>query len=107
MDRFRRALFAVIASVTLIYGFGFFTAAMACPSTLPQASAANGTSDDCCDRETPECVLASCGSFICQAIPSVRTESSPPLAAQPSYWSELAMLDPLHLEPEPPPPRLG
>lgn len=107
MSRFRRSFFALLATFALLFGFGSFTAAAACPSTLPSLALSSSTNDVCCNQNAPDdCVLISC-NLICHALP---TTSSASLRAKPheaSYWSKVTVLLTARLGPEPPPPRMG
>ncbi len=106
MSSFRRTFFALLACFTLLFGFGSFTAAAACPSTLPSLTRSSNTNDDCCDQKAAEdCILISC-SLICHAVPSTSSASLQLKPNEASYWSNVTVLLPVRSGPEPPPPRM-
>lgn len=103
MAAFRRALFGLFAAATLLFGFGSFTAALACPVT----AAAQDHSDCCGQAEQGACVLLNC-TAICQAIAPVAPNAQPTLGlAALSFEAKVSVLEDANMGPDPPPPRLA
>jgi hypothetical protein len=102
MAALRRALFALLATSLLLFGFGSFTAALACPTTYV---AVTDHSDCCGTGEQEDCVLLTC-TAICHAVaPSAAaTPNNASLEAAP-VWGETPALESPVTGPEPPPPR--
>lgn len=101
---FRRTLLALVAAAAMLFGFGAFTAALACPVAYA------GTQDhsDCCGQaEREDCVLLNC-TAICHAVapdaPDAQSEVALTLA---SFWGSIGMLETVNTGPEPPPPRFA
>ena len=99
MAVFRRAPLGFLAAALLLFGFGSFTTAMACP-----AFASAQDQSDCCD--TADCVLLC--NLMCHAVAPAAAASPPQrLLASPSFWAEVRALEAKGSGPEPPPPRRG
>lgn len=104
MATLRRALFRLLAATALMFGFGMYTAALACPATIATAE----DHSDCCGQgEQQDCVLLSC-TAICHAIPAVVPNGEPDLAfTNSSFWGNVRALEAANMGPEPPPPRFA
>ncbi len=87
MSALRQSIFGLIAAAALVFGVGSFTAAMACPSTLPQAAAAiEQTNDNCCEQApADDCVLRTC-SLICHALPPGSSAPIHVTHVEAPYW---------------------
>lgn len=106
MSALRRSIFLLIAAAALMFGVGSFTAAMACPSTLPRPAAGiEQTNDSCCEQApADDCVLRTC-SLICHALPPGSSAPIHVTHVEAPYWVGETVLMMSPAGPEPPPPR--
>lgn len=104
MAALRRTLFVLIATASLLFAFGSFTAALACPVAYGPAQ----EESDCCGgHEQEDCALLNC-TAICQALPAAAAGDEMGFAQlDADYWTKARALEPINLGPEPPPPRLA
>lgn len=101
MALFRRTLLGLVAAAALLFGFGSFTAALACPATV----VSEDHSDCCAQPEQEDCVLLNC-TAICQVIAPVAPGAQSASALTPApYWGKAGVLEAVDTGPEPPPPR--
>lgn len=101
MATFRRAIFNIVAAAALLFGFGTFTAALACPSSYVEAQDKSA----CCPQsEDEDCGILYC-TGICQTLPPAIPDSGSVDALPEAYAGNPQTLPAINSGPEPPPPR--